>query len=392
MTVATAAVTSVFQPIVDLDTLEVVGYEALARGLAGESPAQMFSRAYADGSVLELDWACRAAAYEGALAAGFDRTTTLFVNVEPSSLGLPAPDAIAHVQGLAQHRLRVVLELTERAITARPAEMLAAARWARSHGWGIALDDVGADPGSLALLPLLGPDVVKLDLRLVQERPDRDIAAIMTAVLAYAESAGAAVLAEGIETPAHLQAAKSMGARYAQGYLFGRPGPVSRPAQRQVEFLVPATLPSGRTPYEVVAPLRQVRASTKPMLVEMAKHLEAQAAAQPTPAVVLSVFQEGRHFTPATARRYGALARKSPFVLAVGVGLAAQPVPGVRGADIADNDPLADEWSVVVVGAHFGAALVARDLGEGMFDYALTHQRDLVLSAAQSLLSRTMPS
>lgn len=386
------AVTSVFQPIVDLDDLHVVGYEALARGQDGGSPAQMFSRAYADGNVAELDWACRAAAYQGALDAGLDKATTLFVNVEPCTLGLPAPAAIEHLQGLALHRLRVVLEMTERSITARPAEMLAAAHWARSHGWGIALDDVGADPASLALLPLLGPDVVKLDLRLVQERPDREIAAIMTAVLAYAETSGAGVLAEGIETPEHLQAARAIGARYAQGYLFGRPGPALEPAQRRVDFLVPATLPApGRTPFEVVAPVRQVRSSTKPMLVEMSEHLEAQAAAQPTPAVVLSVFQDAIHFTPATARRYGALARKSPFVLAMGVGLAPQPVPGVRGAHITADDPLVDEWSVVVVGAHYGAALVARDLGEGMFDYALTHERDLVVRAAQSLLSRTMP-
>ncbi len=61
----------------------------------------------------------------------------------------------------------------------------------RPGGWGVALDDVGADSMSLAFMPLLRPDVVKLDLRLVQERPGAAVAEIMNAVNAYAERTGA---------------------------------------------------------------------------------------------------------------------------------------------------------------------------------------------------------
>ena len=401
--IAADGIRSVFQPIVDIDSLRPVAYEALARGPHGsswEAPSALLAAAYAEDLVAELDWACRRSAYRAALDAGLDERTTLFVNVEPKTLGTPAPDDIAEVQGRALQRLRVILEVTERAITSRPAEILASAQWARSHGWGIAVDDLGADPGSLALLPLLSPDVVKLDLRLIQARPDREIATIMTAVLAYAEQTGAALLAEGIETVEHLETARALGVRYGQGYLFGHPAPLDQGAVAagSVEFLLPATLPlTGGTPFDVVAGRRPVRPSTKPMLVEMAKHLEAEAAGLTAPAVVMSAFQDEKHFTPDSARRYQRLAERCPLVVALGVGLRPEPAPGVRGANIAAGDALAGEWSVVVIGAHYAAALVARDLGDTgpeslrRFDYALSHDRGLVIAAAASLMRRILP-
>ena len=53
-----------------------------------------------------------------------------------------------------------MLELTERALFAHPAELMRTVRAARDLGWGIALDDVGADPASLAMLPFVAPDVI----------------------------------------------------------------------------------------------------------------------------------------------------------------------------------------------------------------------------------------
>src|SRR5829696_6474914 len=88
-------VRSVYQPIVDLDTREVVAYEALARGPVGsalERPDLLFDAARACGLLEELEWVCRAAALRGALDAGLRKT--LFVNVEPSLLDVDMPASL----------------------------------------------------------------------------------------------------------------------------------------------------------------------------------------------------------------------------------------------------------------------------------------------------------
>ena len=86
------AIQPLFQPLIDLETRHVIGYEALARGPMGsalESPAALFGAAWRAGRVAELDWACRAAAFQAAAAAGLDPSLRLFVNCEPVSLGVP---------------------------------------------------------------------------------------------------------------------------------------------------------------------------------------------------------------------------------------------------------------------------------------------------------------
>jgi EAL domain-containing protein (putative c-di-GMP-specific phosphodiesterase class I) len=203
---------TVFQPIVDFDAAAVVGYEALVRGPAGselESPGALFTAAREQGRLADLDRACRALAVSSAVANGLLAPLLVFVNVEPEVLDASPHADLLEIAHAAPGDLRVVFEITERAIAARPAELLHAVARIRSQGWAIALDDVGADPSSLAFMSLLRPEVVKLDLRLIQRRPNSEIAAIMHAVNAYTESSGALLLAEGIETEEHLASARA---------------------------------------------------------------------------------------------------------------------------------------------------------------------------------------
>ena len=71
-----------------------------------------------------------------------------------------------------------------------------------------------------------------------------------------------------------------------------------------------------------------------------------------------------------------------------------EPAPGVRGAALDPDDPLVGEWTLVLVGAHYAAAFIARDIGdtgpdlERRFDYTITHNRDIVIRAGRSLMSR----
>ncbi|WP_249523453.1 EAL domain-containing protein [Modestobacter marinus] len=403
--IADRAVRSVFQPIVELDSGRVVAYEALARGPQGplEAPDALFAAARAEGCLTELDQACRAAALRGAVARGLLAPSTVFVNVEPEVLDDTPVAGLFDPEVPVPGDLRVVLEITERALAARPAELLRTVARVREFGWAIALDDVGAESLSLAFMPLLRPDVVKLDLRLVQGRPGPAIAEIMNAVNAYAESTGALVLAEGIETGPHLAMARGLGATLGQGWLFGRPGPGAAPGARPGALRLPAVPPpdpQGRllSPFECLPAHVPVREAPKALLIELSKQLERQAMRLGETCVVATTFQEARHVTPATRLRYRDLVERVGFVAALGEDLPAEPLPGLRGADLAPGDPVRGEWDVVVLSPHFSAALLARDLGDDgsdlarRFAFSLTYERDTVVRAARALLSRVAPS
>jgi hypothetical protein len=271
------------------------------------------------------------------------------------------------------------MEFTERDVAADPAALLTATAAHRAAGHGVALDDVGADPASLALMPFVHPDIVKLDLRLLHNPDAPQTARVVNAVVAHAERTGALILAEGIEREAHLAVARSMGAALGQGWLLGRPAqlPPVRPHRSHPAPARPLRLPapvdpgaSARTPFDIVAGGRPAARASKQALLTTTRYLESKAADTDDPPVLLSCFQDAVRFTPATAHRSSALAA---------------------------DDPLRQEWNVIVVGPYFSAALVARDLGDSgadrhrRFEYALTYDRPLVLAAARALLGRLAP-
>ncbi len=394
---------AVYQPLVDLDAGGVIAYEALARGPAGsilESPVALFETAHMTGREVELDWACRLAAVQGAIKAALPPSIALFINVEPGSLGKPIPaDIRADFEG-ARQTLRIVLEITERALASRPAELLAMIERVRAMDWAIALDDVGAEDMSAAFMPLLRPDIIKLDLGLIQGRSTARVAAQLSAVMAEAERTGALVLAEGVETEPHELTARALGATIGQGWRYGRPGPLPERFEEPVEPLHSLRLPEvtpSPTPIEAVFPEHRPRIAAKRELLRFSRHLERWAEAVPDGAVVFACLQDARFLTPATARQYARLAVGSPLVVMFGAGLSPEPVPGVRGTTLVEDDPLRGHWHVVVLGPHFAGALVARDLGDRgpdldrRFEYVITFDREAVIRAARSLMVRILP-
>lgn len=402
---AAGAVRAVYQPIVDIESGQPVAFEALARGPEDsdlERPDRLFAAARAAGRVQQLEWACRTAAVRGALDAGLAPPHSLFINVEPDMLTDRVPDACLADVTAGLRELDIVIELTERALAADPSAVLRRVERLRALGCRIALDDVGVHPDSLALMPFIEPDVIKLDLSLIQGRATADTGRVINAVVAEAERSGALIVAEGIETESHLQVARAMGAHLGQGYYFGRPGPLpappSDPAAAIGAALPPRAPRTDRTPFEIVAPVRGVRTGTKPLLLAISRQLEAQAWLQGEYAVVLATFQDAVYFTPASADRYKLLAEISAFVGALGEGLGTEPVTGVRGAGLQRDERLRDEWDVAVIGPHFAAAFVARDLGDDgpdhlrRFEFALTHDRKLAVDAATALMQRIASS
>lgn len=393
---------TVFQPIVSLETREVVAYEALSRpprGSAFASIADLFSHAAERGRVAELDLACWRATRNAVARAGSAAPFAVLANIEPESFraGFALEDRSAEPDAQATS---LVIELTERALLDAPGELLAMIDRARELGHAIAVDDLGADPASLALLPLIDPDVVKLDLAIVHQQPDAEAARIMSALNTHLAGRDVAVIAEGIETERQLVMARALGATHGQGWLFGRPerlaaagGALSGLAGMPIRGRAAEAADLDSTPFDVVA--REVGAtpSDRQLLVQMSIFLEARARASGDSAVLISTFQDASNITPATRRRYAVLERECALVMAHVRGEPGLP-PGIQVTPIAASDPLLAEWDIAVVTADFAAVLVARELdparhGEGVYEFALSHDRALAVAAAKVLLRRS---
>ncbi len=396
---AEGAVEAGFQPVVELATGRVVGWEALARGPRGsalESPDRLFAAARAAGRLEELDWLCQRNALRAALAAGVQAPCILFLNIEPDTSGF-LPLELRDLYARASAQMTVCVEVTERALTTRPGALLGHIADMRAMGVAVALDDVGTDADTLAMMSLLAPEVIKLDLALVQSSPDADIAEVVHAVAAQAERSGATILVEGVETLEQARAGDALGASLAQGWLYGR---------REVEIelpelpAIPIVLPGRHAdprdlaPFALVAEHRAPRITTQPLLLAMTQHLEDQAASLGGTALLVAAFDEDRHFCPRARERYAQLGRDLAFCGVVGRGLGGEPAPGVHGAEVHTGDPVGHEWTIAVVGPHFAAALVAHERratgsdGEHVYDYVLTYDRERATAVAAALTAR----
>jgi EAL domain-containing protein (putative c-di-GMP-specific phosphodiesterase class I) len=218
----------VYQPIVDLASGRVTGYEGLVR-LPRQSTfahtGALFDAAEAAGRVHDLD----RAALDVVLRGGhtLDDSMTLSVNVSPRTLGAPEFSATTFLSLLRRHGMapaHVVLELTEREAIRDPDRLRAVLTDLQTAGVQVAADDVGAGNAGLQLLSQLRFDVVKIDLSLVQRAGDDRTHSVLRSIVEVAERMGARTIAEGVETSAQLRTARRLGISAGQGYLLGRPG------------------------------------------------------------------------------------------------------------------------------------------------------------------------
>lgn len=217
------AVRHVFQPVVDLETGRVVGHEALARPPGGPRPWFEALRRGGDEAVLGWDRRLRSRALDIAARRGY--RGVLFVNVAAETVRALCEGDVSRLRTRHMPKHRVVWELNE---GDWPVSEVGARRLRRATaGVELALDDVGAGRADLARLGILAPEWVKLDRSLVSrcdERPSQQ--AVIRGILAIAATWGAEVVAEGVERPEELAALQSLGVRWGQGWLLGRPGPL----------------------------------------------------------------------------------------------------------------------------------------------------------------------
>lgn len=219
----------VFQPIVELDSREIVGFEALGRfsGEPRRGPHEWFAEAHDVGLGVELElWAVRKAChYSRELPEG----VFLAVNVSP----LTAERAeLLELLGEC-HVDHVVLEVTEHApVDDYPRFRIAIDR-VRELGASLAVDDAGAGFASLRHILELDAELIKLDGSLTRSlHEDARGRSLASAVIAFGRETGASVLAEHVETEGQVQELRRLGVDYGQGYHLGRPRPLTAQSDR----------------------------------------------------------------------------------------------------------------------------------------------------------------
>jgi diguanylate cyclase (GGDEF)-like protein len=210
-----------YQPIVRTDTGEVACFEALSRWAV--DPAEFVAVAEESGLIVPLG---RFVLTEAARRAA-EWDVTVAVNVSARQLRDPgfagALEAALAASGAEPQRLR--LEVTEDAMGQDPEAALRTLRDARSRlGIHAHLDDFGAGTSSLRFLHRFPGDALKIDRGLVLDMlHDPGALEIVKAVVGLADSLGMEVIAEGVETAAHLDELKPLGCQYAQGFHLAAP-------------------------------------------------------------------------------------------------------------------------------------------------------------------------
>ena len=383
----------VFQPIRDLGTQARVGYEALIRGPAGsalERASALLAKAYETDRVVEFDWMARACACRAALRAELDPDLLLFLNIEPLALGSTCPPELLYDIEQAFSRYQVVLEITERSLERDPASLLDGIAVQRPTVAGLAIDDLGAQQRSLALLPTLAPDIIKLDLTVTQAGPSPAVMSVLDIAYEETERTGATILAEGVETADHAEFARSIGAKLVQGQHLGEPAalPPGRTWSAPGWQLGAVAGSTVDTPFDALRDHTTGRADAE-LLFPLGRQLAYRSVRLREPAVVLVLVPDAGKLATTDKRCLSDLARRGVITAALGPGLSKPPAAHVRGGPLRDPR-LAGQWAIITLAPGVSSALLARavDDEDGDFEYAVTHDRGRVIAAASSLLRR----
>lgn len=220
-------ISTVYQPVIDLGSRAVVGFEALSRGPAGteiENPEVIFEIARDFDLVWELESLCIenvGPVLEDVCTRGF-----LFFNLESHFIQQLQQRGTDVFDPFFNNHQNVVIEVTERSAIRDYRTFRRTLHDLKAMGFKIAIDDCGSGYASLEAVAELQPDYLKVGHSLfhgVATDPIRR--RLVDLVARCADTIGAKTIAEAIETEEQLQVCKDLGITQGQGYLFAAPGP-----------------------------------------------------------------------------------------------------------------------------------------------------------------------
>jgi diguanylate cyclase (GGDEF)-like protein len=286
---ASASLAAAFQPVMQIETVEIVAYEGLIRStlVAAElTPTDLLDLARARGRLGEFE--LRAARCIAETFARKALSGRLLVNLSAHAIlqdGLRSEDVIEALTVPGLDLGRITIEITERDIVENAAQLAHTLGYLRARGVRIALDDFGNGHSNFEMWNEIHPEVVKIDRYLINGLSrSAEKLAIVRALCTVAETLGADLVGEGVEEPADLRMLRELGIPYAQGFLIARPAamPSMEVGQLAVDALKAVSVP--------VPPRPRGPVSSRPLKAE---HLLIDApcvAPQETNDVVAAIF------------------------------------------------------------------------------------------------------
>ena len=255
--------TSVFQPIVDIQRQQLFGYEALTRGPADSSlhsPLTLFDTASRHGLMAELEYACRETSCESFVRAEVEGK--LFLNVSPMSLtenGYRMGMTQSIIARLGLPAERIVIELSEQYPLDDYALLREATDHFRSEGFQIAIDDLGAGYAGLRAWSELQPDFVKIDRHFIEHiHRDSVKREFVRSMQEIAKELDCMIVAEGIETREDLNVVQELGLQFGQGYYIGRPEISPENSDRVIDRIRSVSKPARRTLHRLTQTIEEI--------------------------------------------------------------------------------------------------------------------------------------
>ncbi|MEY4504840.1 MAG: hypothetical protein RL154_1136 [Pseudomonadota bacterium] len=221
--------TSYFQPIIDLKQGDIYGYEALLRGVKDDGsivyPMPILEAARNGDLLFYLDRAARETALKTAAVKRIDKK--LFINFLPTAIYNPEnclQDTVRWAKQLEFDPKNIVFEVVETENIQDTKHLKSILDFYKSHGYMVALDDVGSGYSSLNMLNELRPNIIKIDREIITDIHINSFKqSIFTALVKIAYDNQIIVLAEGVETQNEANYVKENGAHLAQGYYWAKP-------------------------------------------------------------------------------------------------------------------------------------------------------------------------
>ena len=221
-------ITTVYQPVVDLNSLNILGYEALSRGPAGTeftNPALLFTLASEFGLSVELDVLCREKSFSN--IRNMDTDKKIFVNTlamtihDPEFRGKYLEKLLEDIK-IKPHN--VVFEINEKMAIDNYDLFKIAMKNYSDIGIVHASDDMGTGYSGLEKIMELNPGFMKIDISLVRNIDKSHIKQqIIKAMAGLSSGLDSSIIAEGIETREEYETLRDLNVKYGQGYFFGMP-------------------------------------------------------------------------------------------------------------------------------------------------------------------------